>query len=466
MGLNFSYLGTQLNDEWMNNSSTEFYDKNGDVESVLDIDQINDNVADKQLFKANALYVEPLSKKFFFQTFYNFRNRNESGNRTVEDVENDQKALNENLSREYDNNIKYNRAGASLRYSHNGMNISGGLAYEHFLLDGSYASKGQNGISGTVDKTFTNLIPNVSINFQPWRNAYASISYNRNAQEPEISDLQPLVDNINPLYIREGNSSLTPALGDEFSVYINRSFPLSGVRASINLTYTTYSNQFSTEETVNDRLVTTVKPINIEGGNRSSAWLSFSFPFVKNKFTTRLGLNLNSNQRPAIVNGLNNNTASFSYSPSIRFNITPSKDVSLYINGRINNSRTSYDLNTSQDQNTRTTTIGLEGNTKLLAGFYVSSNLDYVKYTNDRFSLDRTVPVWNASIYKRLLPENRAELRLSFYDILDKNIGFFQGTYGLGVSQTETPTLARYTMLTLTYNIRGIKSDVRKKSWW
>lgn len=466
MGLNASYMGTQLNDEWTQNSVTDFYDKNGEIESTLNVDQINANEAEKKLFKANALFVEPLSKKFFFQTFYNFRNRVETGNRTVVDDENDQKALNENLSREYDNTIKYNRAGASLRYSHNGMNISGGLAYEQFKLDGTYAGQGQSGISGTVDKTFSNIIPNVSINFQPWRNSYASISYNRNAQEPAISDLQPLVDNINPLYIREGNSSLTPELANAFSLYLNRSWPLSGMRASINVSHSIFSNQFSTEETVDDRLVTTVKPINIEGGGRSSAWLSFSFPFIKNKFTTRLGLNLNNNQRPAIVNDIENNTTSFSYSPSVRFNITPSKDVSLYINGRFNNSRTSYDLNNSQDQNTRTTTLGIEANTKLIAGFYVSSNLDYVKYTNDRFGQDRSVPVWNASIYKRLLPESRAELRLSFYDILDENIGFYQGTYGLGVSQTTTPTLARYTMLTLTYNIRGIKSDVRKKSWW
>ena len=466
MGLNASYMATQLNDTWDQSSNTQFFDKSGIVESTLNINQVNNNIADKKLFKANALFVEPLSKKFFLQTFYNFRNRKEFGNRKVQDVENDQKALNENLSREYDNTIRYNRAGASLRYSHNGMNISGGLAYEQFLLDGTYAAQGQNGISGTVDKTFSNFIPNVSINFQPWRNSYASLSYSRNASEPAISDLQPLVDNINPLYIREGNSSLTPELANEFSAYINRSFPLSGVRASVNLSHSIYSNQFSTDEVVDDRLVTTIRPINIEGGSRSSAWLSFSFPFVKNKFTTRLGLNLNNNERPALVNGLVNNTKSLSYSPSVRFNITPSKDVSLYINGRLNNSKTSYDLNDSQDQKTRTTTIGIEGNTKLFAGFYVSSNLDYVKYTNDRFSLDRSVPVWNASIYKRLLPENRAELRLSFYDILDENVGFYQGAYGLGVSQTETPTLARYTMLSLTYNIRGLKSDVRKKSWW
>lgn len=466
MGLNASYMATQLNDQWTQNSLTNFFDKSGGIESVLNIDQINDNVADKKLFKMNALFVEPLSKKFFFQTFYNFRNRLEMGNRTVEDIENDQKALNENLSRDYDNTIKYNRGGASLRYSHNGMNISGGLAYEQFLLDGSFSSKGLNGISGTVDKTFSNWIPNLSINFQPWRNSYAAISYNRNATEPQISDLQPLVDNINPLYIREGNSALTPQLANAFSLYLNRSWPLSGMRASINMTHSIFSNQFSTEETVDDRLVTTIKPINIEGGNQSSAWLSFSFPFVKNKFTTRLGLNVSGNQRPAIVNGLENNTQSLTYTPSVRFNITPSKDVSLYINGRINNSSTSYDLNSSQDQKTKTTTIGVEANTKLIAGFYVSTNLNYVKYTNDRFNLDRSVPVWNASIYKRLLPENRAELRLSFYDILDENVGFYQGTYGLTVSQTETPTLARYTMLTLTYNIRGIKSDVRKKSWW
>lgn len=466
MGLNVSYLTSHLDDAWEQNSVTDFYDKDGSTTDLLNINQINDNTADKQLFKANALFVEPLSKRFFFQTFYNYRNRNETGIRNVTDIVNDQKAQNEFLSREYDNNISYNRVGSVLRYSHNGMNISGGIAYQSFLLQGEFGSLGPNGVTGIVDKTFTNVIPNLGINFQPWRNSYVSISFGRNASEPSIRDLQPLVDNINPLFVREGNSSLVPQLSNDINFYGSRSYPLSGVRISLSLNYSQFDNQFSTEETVDENLVTSVRPINIEGGSNGWANASLSFPFVKNKFTTRLRINLNQNARPTIVNGALNDTRTFGFSPSIKFNITPSQDMSLYITTGFNNANTTYDLNESQDQNTKTTNLDVEANSKTFAGIFVSTSLNYNRYRNDRFGLDQSIPIWNASIYKRILPDNKAELRLSFYDILNRNIGLYQGAFGLGISQTTTATLARYMMLSFTYNIRGMKSDVRKKSWW
>lgn len=466
MGLNVSYLTTELNDDWTQNSTTDFYDKSGGIESGLLIDQINNGFADKKLFKANALFVEPLSKKFFFQVFYNYRNRNETGDRLVTDIENDQKSQNDFLSRDYNNQIGYNRIGSTVRYSHNGINLTTGLAYQSFNLDGTFASKGVNGVNGTVEKVFNNWTPNLSLNFSPARNAYVSMGYTRQATEPSIQNLQPLVDNINPLYVREGNASLTPQLADNINFYMSRSYPLTGVRLSFNGNLSFFDNQFSTSESVDENLVTTVQPINIEGGNQ--AWMSvgISFPFKKNKFTTRINLSTNFNNRPAIVNTLENNTKSVSWNPSVRFNITPSQDFTVYVNARYGTTNTSYDLNPSQDQNTKNTALGLEVNTKLIGGFFMSSNFDYNKYTNDRFRENREIPILNASIYRRFMEGSKLEMRLSMYDALDKNIGFYQGAFGVGVSQTVTNSLGRHVMLTMTYNIRGMQSDQRKKSWF
>ncbi len=466
MGLNASYLTTNLNTDWQQNSNTEFFDGQGEISTRMAINQENIDLAEKQVFKVNALFVEPLSKKFFFQTFFNYRDRVEDGNRLVTELQNEARTINEFLSREYENTIGSYRIGSLVRYSHNGINISTGLAYQSFNLQGSFSSMEQGGISGIVDKKFNNLIPRVSVNFAPARNAYVDLGYVRQVSEPSIQDLQPLVDNINPLYIREGNAGLTPEVQHNVTGYLSKNYPLSGIRINMNANVSIFSNQFSTEETVDQNLVTRVKPINAEGGNRM--WISggLSFPIKKNRVTVRTNLGFNVNNRPSIVNGQDNNTRSLGFNPFMQINITPSTHYTLYINGSYGVTNTKYDLNPTQDQSTKNASLGLEANAKLIAGFFMNGSYNYNQYSNDRFNEDRSIPILNASLYRRFLPDNKLEVRVSIYDALDRNVGFFQGASGIGVSQTITSNLGRHLMLTMTYNIRGMQSDTRRNGWF
>ena len=465
MGLNFSYLNTELETDEDLSSITDFYNDASEVDSTSTILQRNKDEQQKDLFKANALFVEPLSKRYFIQSFYNFRNRIETGDRTVTDFINGEAQTNGFLSRSYENTLRFNRIGTSLRYSNEGINVSLGLAYQSYFLDGKLTFLNNSMPESTINRYFNNLIPNVNINFSPIRNSYVSIGYLKNVVEPEIDDLQPIVDNSNPIYIREGNPGLTPSEGHSFNAFLRRGYPLAGIRMSLNSSFTVYENQFSTEETVNDDLITTIRPINIEGGNKGSLRGSINFPIIKNKLTTRVRMLTSFNKRPAIVNQVENNTTSWTHSPFVKFSFTPNDVFSIYLEGQYRVTNTSYDIQSSQDQQTKKYSLGLEFNSKLFAGFYFNADFDYNRYENDRFNSSQEIPIINASIYKQFLKGNKGELRLSIYDALDENVGFSQGASGIGISQSTTQSLGRYVMLSFTYNIRGIKSSVRKKGW-
>jgi len=466
MGLNASFLKTSLEDNWDQNSVTNFLNNSGAVDSTLNLMQDNFNLADKVLFKANALFVEPIGKKFFLQTFYNFRDRNESGSRTVDDVVGEALVTNEDLSRSYENNIIYNRTGTAIRYSHNGMNLALGGAYQHFNLNGDFRSVVTNDVLGIVDKQFSNFIPHFSMQYSPSRNANLSFSYNRTADEPTISDLAPLVDNINPLLIRTGNPTLEPEIANKFNLRLRKSFPLHDMRMMISSNLSSFETQFSTEEVVDDNLITTVRPIMVDDGLEGMVFFNLSFPIIRNKIKFRTRYTFRHNQRTALVNELENKTTVLTHSPLVKLDITPSEHYSLYISSSFSNSTTSYDINTTQDQKVKRLNLDIELNAKLVAGIFLSSNLAYTKFTNDRFQQDRSIPILNTSLYKHFLPDNQLEVRIALYDGFNKNIGFNQSAYGIGISQSTVESLSRYGLVSLTYNIRGMKTDVRKKSWW
>jgi len=466
MGFNASYLRTSLEDNWQQDSYTAFLDDSGNTESDLTLDQSNENLATKVLFKANALYVEPLSKKFFLQTFYNYRDRKEDGERTVNDVTSDQEILNDDLSRSYNNTIDYHRGGSAIRYSNDGLNVSVGGAYQYFGLGGEYKAISDQRILGTVDRNFGNFIPHFSVSYTPKRNTRLSFSYNRVAKEPSIQDLAPLVDNINPLFIRIGNSALEPELQNSIRFRASRNFPLHDLRISMSGSVSLYDSQFSSRETVDDNLVTTYQPINVNDGQSRSVWFNFSIPIIKNKIKFRTWYSIRHNFRTSLVNDIENQTKVLTHSPTISIDITPSKDYSLYLSTDWSISNTTYDINTSQDQQVRRVDYEIEANAKLVAGFFLSANLNYSRYTNDRFNQDRVIPILNASIYRHFMPKNQLEVRFSLYDGFNENVGFNQSAYGIGVSQSTVESLARYGLVSLTYNIRGMKTDVRKDSWW
>lgn len=465
MGLNASYLNTSLTDEGSLESVNNFY-QDEVIDSVSLIDQINNSIANKNQFKANALYVEPLSKKFFFQTFFNHSTRIEDGDRNVNDINNETTVTNEFLSRTFENQIQLNRLGALVRYSHKGVNISVGGAYQNFNLTGVYTGKGALGISGEVDKVYNRWIPNFSLNFSPVKNSYVSANYNVNAQEPSIQNLQPIVDNRNPLFIREGNPDLVPEFSHSISSYYSINKPATSLRFSVNMSYDYVFDEIITSQTVDENLVTYSVPVNYSGGQRFSTYVNLSVPIWKNKITTRLSMSGNYNKSFAFVNENLNETNSIGYRPSARLNVTISEDLSFYANANFNVVNTKFSVNETQDQQTINNSYGAELNAKTFAGIYLNSSFNYRTFRNDRFGFSQNVPILNASVYKRFLEGDKLEGRVSLYDALNQNLQVSQYASGNGINTSETFAIGRYVMLSLTYNIRGMKSDVRRNSWW
>ena len=81
------------------------------------------------------------------------------------------------------------------------------------------------------------------------------------------------------------------------------------------------------------------------------------------------------------------------------------------------------------------------------------------EYKNE-FVAPSTTSVTNLSIYKQILKGNKGEIRLSLYDALNKNILINQSTSVSRVLDSRTPSLARYVMLSFSYNLKGMKSTV------
>ncbi|MGB4959764.1 MAG: outer membrane beta-barrel protein [Saprospiraceae bacterium] len=468
LGFNASYLKTDINDLQKRFSDNLFYDDSGVNDSTFLLRQFNTDELDKYVIKANVMYSEPLSKKFFLKTFYNLSSRNEDGLRLVNDQNvGDQRLVqNDLLSRNYNNSILNQRMGSSLTFSHKGLNFTGGGAYQSFDLSGTYQSTDPIIFSGRVDNRFGIWIPNVSFFGSVTRNTWANAGYSKGAQEPSIENLLPIVDFTNPLFITEGNPSLVPSITHSVSGGINHSWPADGVRLNLYVSYSYYEDQIIQRQIVDENLVTRSRPENYSGGTNMWSNFNISFPIVRNKLKMSTGLGRSGGNSFAFVNDLLNKTKTITWRPNINIDVTPTEKIALYINSNISLSNTSYDINTSQNQSIIRQNHNITFNANFAKKWFWNSTLAYSIFQNERFGITQNIPIVNLSVYHQILKENRGEIRLSLYDAFNKNIIINQSTSVARVFDSRTFSLARYVMLSFSYNLKGMSSKITRDSYY
>ena len=70
--------------------------------------------------------------------------------------------------------------------------------------------------------------------------------------------------------------------------------------------------------------------------------------------------------------------------------------------------------------------------------------------------------MWNASVRRIMGKKSKFEMRLAAFDIFNKNINISQYATKNYIQATKTNTLARYFMLSVSYNMKGFETKIQK----
>lgn len=447
-------------------SQNTFYDI-ADFNKI--IRQLNTKNNRTRQYKSSALFTDAFAKNWYSESFYNFSQTENLVNRQVTDPANNSRI--DALSVFYDFKVLYNRAGSSLRYSKNGLNSSIGVAVQQLVLDGAYArEEGGNLLAPSVKKTYNNFTPNFSLEYETQNNVNYSASYSYGVEEPKLSDLQPVPNVNNPAFRTEGNPELSPATSHEIELGLNRwnpaKFSSIGVNANVNLydSQVVYNTTVDYVDSIGYR--TTTRPVNVSGGREFSSWLWTNFPIVKTKLTMNINGGVNASRSPALVNDIENETTSTGLNARAGLTFTPNTKLILGLSGNSRLTWLRYSIQDEQNQNIQNNSMDASIKWQFLSKSFFESNFNYGVYQNDRFGFNQKIPVWNASVRRLFGKENRVEARLSAFDIFNKKVAVRQFGSQNFVSRSVAPTLARYFMASLSYNLKGYENKLKKNDWW
>ena len=412
------------------------------------LNQVNNQLTANTNIGATLSYTEPLGNRRYLELNYNYiQNRNDV-DRDVYDVEDAGDIFNDNLSAAYSSNYQYHRPGLNLRVNRNkySATVGGGVQYTRLYSDNF--STGES-----LAPSYQTILPSARFNYEFSSTKNLSIDYETFVQEPTITQLQPVVNNSDPLNQTIGNTSLQPAYQHSVRTNFTMFNPVSFINffAFADAAYT--RNAITYAQSITDNGIRISKPVNVENNRSIRANVSIGVPI--NKIGSRISLSANANQQYG-VNVLNETESDITQgvlTSTLRYSYRYKEIFDIELSGSRSRNATDYESNEASSQLYFNNTYRAEGNVTFLKNYLLSSSYEFLLYDSRSTNFTQQVELWNISISRYILKNKAGEIKLAANNILDNSFGISQTANINYVERTATNNLGRYFLLSFTYAI-------------
>lgn len=437
---NASYGKTVSNGDFL--SANTFFSSGEE----LNYNQIKKNETNNLTGKIKASYTEPLRKNLNLTVNASALHQDASAERLTFDRDGSVDTLNALFSSSYEFQVNTFASGLSLGYNYNKWNfVAGGdIARTNQLHKDLFLDTNRN-------YNFFNFFPRLSISNHE-NGKYLSFSYQGATRQPTIDQLQPLVQNTDPLYIRLGNPNLKQEFTHSLNFNMSRFNLLSQnyfyVGGSAN--YTT--DAISTSQVLDANGVSTYQPINVDFGGSGYAYAGYQMKIPKSDFRINISVSGNANIYQSELNALMTKATSYSINPQVRLYYYKDTTASFSL-GLAPGYNTNF-TNTSDIRNDyKSHTTSFDGNYNFPKGWTLSTDFNWRLREKITPQDDQTnIFLWNASIAKSFLQDRSLIVSINAYDILNQNIGFSRYTFNNVATETQYNRIQQYFMLKVAWN--------------
>ena len=416
------------------------------------LDQIYTTNRDGKNNSATLSYTEPIGKNKQLEFNYNISsNVNNSGRATnsYNKVTDNYDIAVPNLSNIFENTFNANRFTLNYRVQNAKYNFSVGSG----LQVGDLVSKN---ISTNVNlkQHFVNLFPSANFRYDFTKSKNLRMFYNGRTSQPSADQLQPVIDNSNPLLIRTGNPNLKQQFSHSFRFLFNSFdiFTQKIIFATVSGSF--IENDIQNSTTISSGGVQTIKPVNLSGTYNVNGFFNYGFPIKKPKSNLNLMANVSRSQTQTLVNSISNFTRNTNLGGTISWttNIKEGFDMNFSSNSNLTMAR--YTLQPQQNGDFFSQTVSTEATIYSKSGWVLSTDFDYIYNAGRSEGFNTSIPLWNASLSKQMLKNKAGELKFYVFDLLNQNISISRNVTSNYIQDLQTRVLKRYFMISFTYNLR------------
>ena len=417
-------------------------------------------------YQSNLSYTEPVGKSGMLSFTLGSSYQTDESDKEVFDFSENSQAFdlfNSNLSNVFSNKYLTQRAGIS-------YNIRKGrksnLMFRTTFQWAHLKNEQEFPLLANTKQNFYNLLPMAVYRHRISRQKNLRISYRSRTNLPSISQLQNVVDNSNPLQLAVGNPSLEQSNQhslflrynatnpDKSTVFYLRFGGEYGFKYIANATYLANSDHPIFADPAIQEGAQVSQPVNLDGYLSLRSFVTYGFPLNFLKSNLNSTFSLSHTRTPGLINdelNYSNNTAT-----GIRWVLSSniSKNLDFTISSKSNINFLTYSLQGQENNNSFNQNSSINLTWIFWKGLVFRSNFSHQYYGGLSEEVDDNYLLWNMELGKKIFKNQRGELKLSVFDLLQQNTSINRITTDVYFEDQETDVLQRYFMLSFVYQLR------------
>jgi len=416
------------------------------------LDQQNTRKGENSSYSANLIYTEPLGKKSLLEfNTYLSKSIGSSSRRIFDrnDATDDYDLLNTRLTNEFNSEYTYSGGGMSYRSNQKKYNFSTGFSLQKAVLDGENISA-----KTKISQSFQDILPNATFRYNFSQTKNLNVDYRTSTNQPSITQLQPVLDQSNINRQSIGNPDLKRSYVHNLNIRFFSSKILAGKSFFSTLNASTTNNSIVNYDSVLPNRTILTRPVNVDGAYRINGSVNYGFGIKKLKSRLSFGLNAGLNNNISYANGLLNTIVTKSTGPSMSYAYIVDDVIDINLTARYSFSQTTNEVNPTLNTNFLTKVFGADMTNYLPLNIVLNQSFNYAINSGRAEGFNTAIPIWNASFSKFFLKNKRAEIKMSAFDLLNKNIGINRNVSQNQIVDRSYNVISQYFMLTFTYSLQ------------
>ncbi|MES2650780.1 MAG: outer membrane beta-barrel protein [Bacteroidota bacterium] len=437
----------------LNLSNVTINNANG-VPSTKLLNQLIDQAGDMNNYGLSADFSEAVGKKINLSANYGYSKREDVIERIVYDYNlgtTRYDLINNDLSRNLQNFNETHNVGLRFTYRPTDkVTFTLNSSQKHVTLEGKDVVNNRN-----IASEYVLFEPNFSLSYKINKVSSLSANGSRYNNTPSVSQLQPLTDNSNQLFITTGNPRLRPSAENNFSVNYNRFNPTSASSINAGLSFNNSENRIINNSILDPKTgIQTTFYDNIDGAFSFSARLGGSFKIKSLGLTFNPNVSMAGGKNVSFLNTkkVSSNTRTFGFGTTVNYAVGSDLQFSNRVN--VNLREVAYNYNNLATQNFTSVFNNLSLNAALPYDlrFILTSNVTF----NANVALganNNTIHTANVSMEKMFLKKSLS-LKASVSDVFNNSRNTSRVASDTYILESVNLGMNRYFLMSLTYRIK------------
>lgn len=457
---NFSYSGEidkKLSTTYIQSTNELFFDS-GSSSNLQNITQRKLVDQFSSSHSLNALYNEPLNKRWSLAFSASQKlNDNLSTKSTFNNELVNQNFI-DSLSSNSDYHVGVSSAGLILKYKRKKISFSVQNFINRTVLSQTEELRNYN-----YSKPYINFLPGANFSYSRSKQSSIRLSYNLSNRQPQIQQIQPLIDNTNPLYLQIGNPNLKQSINHNFNLNLNDGKVLKNRWMWGSIWGSVTQHEISNRTYIDSFGKTISQAVNVEGNYNFGAYSGYYKTLGKLPISLSLNYQPRISRQKTLINNLDGftNTQTHSASTALEFEFGDFGDMRLEFQHTQNYSKNT--LNSLKNKNW-TQQLSVSFSFNLPKGFSITANMDANRrQKTEIYKSNVNNTLITSEIAKTFFKDKRLLLSLGVYDLLNQNIGYNRNVYNNVISENTFNTFNQFFYGKLVYKFKNKIKESKKE---